>query len=347
MKRKLLGSCLLAALAFTACQNNDDSSSADDSFYAIKVNGGGVNTVNDMSDVTPLSIAQAIPSVSGVNYPTKMPVVFFFDDKLLISSITEDSFIVTENGSQVSGTISVNQASNGYAVLTFTPENEFAPSADISITLTTALQDDGGQGLLNDVTYQYGTLNEPSDSVDSNEGFENGTDGIAFIGDGNIMSGSQGCMDPFGGSSFGAITTGDMLVSGGNAIGGASSMMILGPFDNEVSSVTFNYNFLSSEFLEYVNSEFDDSFVAVVVGEDGAYTEFINSVNMIGTNNTQCLGFPGMPDNGDDYAGSTGWLSKQIDFPELNGPVYIVFITTDVADQIYSTVVGIDDVSFN
>ena len=348
MKKITLASLsLCAALSFTGCQNSDDSSSTKDSFYTVKVNGGGVNTISDLADSEPLQIAQAIPSVSGVDYPTNLPIVFFFNDKLLISSVTEDSFIVTENGNQVSGTISVNEAANGYAILTFTPEDEFAPNASIEITLTSALQDDGGQGLSQDTTYQYGTYSTPSDNIGANEGFENGTDGIAFIGDGNIMTGSQGCMDPFAGSAFGAITTGNQLISGENAIGEASSVMILGPFDSSVSSVSFNYNFLSAEFLEFVDSEYDDSFVAVVVGQNGAYSEFITSVNIIGQNNSQCVGFPGMPDNGDDYAGSTGWTNKQINFPEMEGPVYVMFVTTDVADQIFSTVVGIDDVSFD
>jgi hypothetical protein len=347
-KSTLFGCCLFAAFAFVSCESNDESNSGKDSFYKIISNGGGgVTTITDVADTTPLQIAQAIPSVSGRDYPSNIPIVFFFNDKLLVSSITEDSFIVTENGSQVSGTISVNEASNGYAIFTFTPNHGFSGNADIQITLTTAIQDDGGQGLEQEVVYQYTTFDEPTDDFAGNEGFENGNDGIVFIGDGNVLTGSQGCMDPFEGSSFGGITTGDHLISSGDAIGGASSLMILGPYDSDVSSVSFNYNFLSSEFQEYVGSEFDDSFVAVVIGENGAYSELITSVNILGLANTQCFGFPGLPDNGDDYAGTTGWVNKEISFGSLTGPVYIVFIATDVADQIYSTAVGIDNVAFN
>lgn len=349
MKRiTLLGYGLCAALAFTGCQSSDDSSPKENSFYKIINNGGaGATSITDEGDMEPLSIAQAIPSVPGQQYPVKAPVVFFMNDKVLIPSINEDTFIVKENGNQVSGTISVNEASNGYAIVTFTPNNEFAANAEIEVTLTTGIQDDGGQPMAQDMSYNYTTFSEPSDDVDNNVGFEEGVDGLLFVGDGSIMSGNQGCIDPFGGSSFAAITTGDMIVSPGAAIGGASSAMILGPFDGDVSSVSFNYNFLSAEFLEWVDSEYDDSFMAVVVGEDGAYAELITSVNIIGTNNSQCFGFPGMPDNGDEYAGYTGWTNKQMNFDSISGPVYIVFIATDVADQIYSTVVGVDDVTFN
>jgi len=347
-KITLLGYSLCAALAFTGCQNSDDSSPEETSFYKIVNNGtAGATAITDGGDTEPLSVAQAIPSVNGQQYPAKAPIVFFMNDKVLLPSINENTFIVKENGNQVAGIISVNEASNGYAIVTFTPNNEFSANADIEATLTTGMQDDGGQPMGEEMTYNYTTFSEPSDDVGGSEGFENGTDGMLFVGDGSIMSGTQGCIDPFGGSSFAAITTGDMIVSGGAAIGGASSAMILGPFDGDVSSVSFNYNFLSAEFLEWVDSEYDDSFMAVVVGEDGAYAELITSVNIIGMDNSQCMGFPGMPDTGDEYAGYTGWVNKQMNFDSISGPVYVIFIATDVADQIYSTVVGVDDVSFN
>lgn len=344
----LLGLGLFAAHIIVSCQSDDTSIPQESSFYKIVNNGNaGVTSITDSGDNVSLQIAQAIPSVSGTEYPVNSPILFFFNDKLLLSSVNEDTFIVTENGEAVSGIVSVNEASNGYAIFTFTPNQAFSANADIEITLTTGLMDDGGQPLQQEMVYNYTTFSEPSDSFEGNEGFENNNDGVLFIGDGNILSGAQGCMEPFAGTSFGAITTGNQLISQQTAIGEASSIMILGPYDSQVSSVSFNYNFLSAEFQEFVNSEYDDSLMAVVVGQDGAYAEFITSINIIGTNNSQCFGFPGMPDNGDGYAGSTGWINKQINFDSINGPVYVVFIATDVSDQIYSTVVGIDDVMFN
>ena len=343
-------SIVFAAFLFTGCQNDDTNvtEQQSSSFYKLISNGNaGVTNITDTSDDTPLRIAQAIPSVSGQQYPVNTPILFFFNDKILLSSVNEDTFIVKENGNQVNGIISVNEASNGYAIFTFTPNNTFSANADIEIILTTGLQDDGGQPLEEEIVYSYTTFSEPTDSFEGNEGFENDNSGVMFIGDGNILSGEQGCISAFEGNSFGAITTGNQLISHNIAIGEASSVMILGPYDSGVSSVSFNYNFLSAEFQEFVDSEYDDSLMAVVVGEDGAYAELITSVNIIGTANSQCFGFPGMPDNGDDYAGTTGWVNKQINFDSINGPVYIVFIATDVADQIYSTVVGIDDVAFN
>ncbi|PZR24116.1 MAG: hypothetical protein DI539_01500 [Flavobacterium psychrophilum] len=350
MKKIILCSGLLAALMFTGCSSDDsDSVNNNSDFYTIVNKGsGGVSSVTDANDTEPLEVAQAVPSVSGQQYPANTPAVFFMNDKLLLSSVNENTFIVKENGKKVAGTISVNEAANGYAILTFMPYKTFADNANVEITLTSGLQDDGGQGLYQDMSYEYTTYSVPSGSFNNNTGFENGANGVVFIGDGNIISNPLGCLSPFAGSSFAAISSGDALVSANAAIGGTSSAMILGPFDsNSASSLSFNYNFLSAEFLEYVGSEFDDSLMAVVVGQNGAHVEFVTSVNTIGENVTQCNGFPGMPDDGDDYAGFTGWTSKTINFGSLTGPVYVIFVATDVTDDIYSTVVGIDNLELN
>lgn len=334
----------------TSCEKSDsDNENEPNSFYKIVNKGNaGVSSINDFEDTVGLSVAQAIPSVSNEAYPANMPILFFFDDKILLSSITEENFIVTENDIKIKGTVSISEASNGYAILSYTPERQFAANAHIKVVLTTDLQDDAGMGNTQDTVLEYTTTSSNNSSFTGNTGFENDSDGVNFVGDGNILTGAQGCVAPFGGSSFGAITTGLQLISGDNAIGEASSIMILGPINNNVSSISFNYNFLSAEFQEYVGSEYDDSFMAIVVGENGAHSEFVASVNTIGVDgNTSCSAFPGMPDNGDAYFGTTGWLNKQISFDSVGDSVYVIFVVTDVTDAIYSSIVCIDDVSFN
>lgn len=335
---------------FSGCEKSDsDNDNETSSFYKVINKGNaGVNSISDFDDVTGLSVAQAIPSVSNRAYPANMPILFFLDDKILLSSITEDNFIVTENDIKIKGIVSVSEASNGYAILSYIPERQFAANADIKITLTTDLLDDAGMGNTQDTVIEYTTTASNNSSFTGNTGFENGSEGINFVGDGNILTGTQGCVAPFGGSSFGAITTGLQLISGDNAIGEASSIMILGPIDANISSISFNYNFLSAEFQEYVGSEYDDSFMAIVVGENGAHSEFVTSVNTIGeAGNTSCSAFPGMPDNGDAYFGTTGWQNEELSFSSVGDTAYIIFIVTDVTDAIYSSIVCIDDVSFN
>lgn len=351
MKKILFLAASFIWLFIVGCSSSDEENVAEGpeaATYKIINNGNAsVTSVTDSGDAMGLSVAQAIPSVSGNVYPSNMPIVFFLDDKILLPSITTESFKVKENGVAVGGVISINEASNGFAIFTFTPKHQFKSSASIEIVLTTDLKDDGGNGFASEVAYHYTTAAVQPANFDTNGGFENGDDGVNFIGDGNIMTAPQGCMNVFNGTNFAAISTGSQLVSDQTAIGEASSIMIVGPVADAVSTVTFNYNFLSAEFQEFVGSVYDDSFVVIVYGDDGAYTEMINSVNLIGTaGNTQCTGFPGMSDAGDVYYGSTGWLSKTLTFPSVGANAHVIFIATDVTDQIYSTVVGIDDVSF-
>ncbi len=352
-------SCLIILTStMLSCSSSDsnDSTPTPETFYKIINNGnGGVTSITDSSDSEDLIIAQAIPSVSNVAYPANIPIVFFFNDKILLSSITEESFIVTENDVKVTGTISINEGSNGFAIFNFTPKVQFSANATIKIKLTGGLKDDAGIGLQSEQTYEYTTsavanrTSSPS-TFDGNYGFENGTAGVSFIGDGNILSGTVGCINPFGGSNFACLTSGDSLVSTSNAIGDASSIMIVGPITGpaDITSLSFNYNFLSAEFQEYVDSVYDDTFIAIVFGANGAHSEFITSVNTIGTaGNQQCGNFPGMPDDGDEYAGSTGWINKVLNFGNVGNEVYVAFIITDVSDGIYSSVLAVDDINHN
>ncbi len=336
----------------TAC-NKDDSPAEDttddevvDTTYTIVNNGnGGVATVSDTSDDIPPSIAQAVPAVQGETFTNTLPILLFFDDKLLLSSL-EDNLEVTQDGEIIGGTITINEGANGYAILTFSPSETFGVNKTILFTLSGEIQDDGGNAFGQDYSLNFKTKAGSTGSFDSNTGFENGTQGVEFIGDGNIMSGNQGCVDPVAGNSFAAITSGDQLISGDAAIAGASSLMILGPIDESFSNFSFSYNFLSAEFQEFVDSEFDDSVVVTVVGPDGAYSEFLTSVNTVGLKgNTQCEGFPGLPDEGDDYAGSTDWISKTINSGTIGSPAYIVFTITDVSDTIYSSVLALDQIN--
>ena len=338
---------ILISISITSCKKDETEEIDVDEIYTIVNNGtGGVNTANDTGDYVPLDVAQAIPSVSGAEYASSMPIILFFNDKIVLSSI-QDNFVITENGEKVGGLISINEGANGFAILTFIPNKKFANNAAIELTLKTGMTDDAGNGLSEDFVIDYTSSYSAVSDFDSNGGFESGDNGVTFIGDGNILTGTQGCVDPYEGNSFAGITSGNQLISGGNAIGGATSSMILGPINTTVSTLNFKYNFLSSEFQEFVDSVFDDSVIISVVGENGAYSEFLTSVNTINTDgNTECSDFPGLPDDGDSYAGATGWISKSINVGSLEGPVYIIFTISDVADTIYSSALTVDAITY-
>lgn len=351
MKTKLKYLALISLMLFIGC-SKDDSPTEDttddgdemvDTNYVIVNNGnGGVTTASDTGDDIPPVIAQAVPAVQGETFSNTLPILLFFNDKLLLPSL-EDNLQVTQDGEVIGGIITINEGANGYAILTFSPSETFGINKTILFTLSGDIQDDGGNLFGQDYSLSFKTKAGSTGSFDNNTGFESGTQGVEFIGDGNIMNGNQGCVDPVAGNSFAAITSGDQLISEGSAIAGASSLMILGPIEESFSNFNFNYNFMSSEFQEFVDSEFDDSVIVTIVGPDGAYSEFLTSVNTVGLEgNTQCEGFPGLPDEGDEYGGSTGWISKSISNGNIGAPAYIVFTITDVSDTIYSSILALD-----
>ena len=314
--------------------------------YTIVNNGdAGVTSITDKEDQDALAIVQAVPSVSDASYPSSIPIMFFFNDKIYLNSL-KDNFTVEQNGKTVGGTITINKAANGYAILTFTPSQAFSVNANITVTIKKDVEDDGGNGLYEDYILTFTTVAGSTLNFDSNKSFESGTTGVLFMGDGAVLSGTQGSVSPENDSKFGVITSGDLLVSSGSAIGGASSLMLLGPINTDLSSLTLHYDFASSEFNEYVGSEFDDCAMITIYGPNGSYSAVITSVNTIGTANTQCTGFAGLPDEGDNYAGHTGWVSKTYSFSKVGTPAYIIFTVTDVSDQILSSALAIDDISY-
>lgn len=342
-------------LFLTSCKKDEpQDEESDKPTYTIKNDGeGGVSNILDTVDTDPPQIVQSIPSVNGGTYTKTIPIIIFIDDKVYLNSI-EDNIEVkyaVKSGNKeqlIGGTVFINESSNGFAILSFLPYTPFETNKQVIFTLSKGLQDDGGNGLEEDYVLSFSTTSTNSGSFIGNESFENGMSGVYFEGDGAIMQGAQGCVSATSGSNFCAITSGSNLISNGVAIGGTTSLVTLGPIDQELSSISFDYNFLSTEFQEYVGSDFDDTFMVIIFGTNGAHTEFITSVNTVGTEgNTECSDFPGIPDTGDSYAGSTGWIEKTISFDNVGKPSYIIFTVTDVADDIYSSVAAIDNISLN
>ena len=351
MKNVTKLACVALAVVAFSCGKDDDATAPvapnPNNTGLVNNGAGGVTAQTDTSDTDLLSVVQAIPSTPGV-YPANLPIMFFLDDKVYLPSV-ENNLRVTQDGTPVVGKITVNESSNGYAILTFTPASPFGANKMIEATLKVEMEDDGGNGLPAEFKISYTTGGNGGAALgpfDTNGSFESDTAGVAFIGDGNISTGT-GDIQPQHLTKFGIITTGNQLVSGGSAVGGETSMMILGPINSNLSSLTFQYDFASTEFNEYVNSQFDDVAMVTVTGPNGSYTTMLTSVNIVGTaGNTQCNGCANMPDNGDSYAGHTGWTAKNINFAAVGSPAYVVFTVTDVGDGIYSSALAVDNITF-
>lgn len=319
----------------------------DTTFSVVNTGNGGVTEANDTEDQVALEIAQAIPAATKGNYATNTPIILFFNDKILLSSL-ENNVSVMMGEHKVGGNISINEGNNGYAILIFTPHQEFEKDQNIVFTLKKGVQDDGGNSLSSIFSISYITQESGNTAFDDNTSFEKGMEGVAFSGDVGLLQNEQGCVSPPLGNTFCAASTGDYIISEtGEAIGNTTSTIILGPINKNLTSFSFQYNFLSSEFQEYVDSEFDDTVIMTVFGPEGAYSKFITSVNTVGNEgNTDCSSFPNLPDDGDEYAGATGWITDNSTFPAVGNPSFVIFTVTDVSDEIYSSVLAIDDISF-
>lgn len=332
------------ALLSTSCKKESKDENTTPSYKIVNSGNASVTSITDTEDKTTLNVVQAVPSVEENAYPCTMPIMLFLDDKVLLSTII-DNVTVEQDGQIVGGTISVNEAANGFAIITFTPSKEFASGKEITITIKKELTDDGGNGFEEDYVLTYLTKSASTGSFDNNASFENGKVGVSFVGDGAILE-SQGDIIPNFGSKYAAITTGNALISDSSAVGGSSSMMILGPISKSMKKLTFNYDFVSTEFNEYVGSVYDDCAMVTITGPNGTISKFITSVNTIESNNTACVGFAKLPDTGDEYAGHIGWQTMSFDITEVGTPAYITFTVTDVKDGIYSSALVVDNITY-
>ena len=310
------------------------------------IGNAAVSEIGQSFNPGPLAIVQTVPFFSPADavleYQANAPVVFFFNDNLYLGSL-KGNIIVTADGRPVHGTVVINEAANGYAVLTFTPREQLPPGQQISVVMSRELQDGGGNRMQRDFHLSFVTTPGAQTAfTPDNFGFETGADttGVVFNGDGAILR-ARGPLVPFEGYYLAAISTGSRLLSAGTAMGGTMSQIILGPIMEPFSSLAFHFNFISAEFNEFVGSEFDDTATITVSGPQGSRSEIITTVNTVGFNNTPFVGFPGMPDMGSS-AGHTGWQVFRMDNLNVGTPAFITFTITDVADDIYSSILAVD-----
>lgn len=182
-----------------------------------------------------------------------------------------------------------------------------------------------------------------------------------------------GRLDAFNAVFNGNFEIGDM--SGWNTIGTASSVTSLGPLvvqdgarmafistgpaatnlstrfsqsfvvQDDVSSipVQFTYNFVTEEYPEWVGTMYNDCTAIELKAPDGSVhtlaTESVNASSFVPVGG---ITLPG----GDDTVGMTGWKTLAIDIPVTEGPgEYQIFIT-DKGDDIYDSVLLLDDIRF-
>ncbi len=183
--------------------------------------------------------------------------------------------------------------------------------------------------------------------------FDYGMLGWTRVGDGRVIS-QLAFLTPQTGPNMGIISTG----MGYTQSMGSLSQALVVPAN--ATQLSFKWNFLSEEFLEYIGSVYQDTFQVVIINEQGE-----SDVIMIKTIDSIAAQFgasapseeypDGIPgdliyvspdisfDIGDVYM--TGWQSSSLNIASYQGQcVTLRFRCTDVGDSAYDTAVLLDDI---
>jgi hypothetical protein len=189
-----------------------------------------------------------------------------------------------------------------------------------------------------------------------NGNFEDGMLGWTKDGDGRIIS-QLGYLDPTGGNYMGIISTG----LGFTTQTGNISQSFKVPAN--ASKLSFKWNFLSEEFLEYIGSSFQDKFQLVLINDETGEEVLMNkTIDIIASefgasrpSDQYPDGIPGdliavSPDITFDRGGvyMTGWQTSEFSLTAYKGKcVTLVLRCTDVGDSIYDTAIILDDIVIN
>ncbi len=299
------------------------------------------------SSSLPAQVKQAVPPVDSVQVPSGSPILLFTDGKYPNVSFKLVAFTLSGQ-SDITAKVVITKLSSTKAkdIFVLSGKEPFPLGASVVVTLS--------GDITGNLTFNV-DHNAPV-SADGKLGFEGekGSDQCAdpayspvpvgWKGFGDTAAiGPTGSLKPTEGQRMLALTTGQALC--GEAIGQTTSIVVSGPITmGPAAGVSFNYNFQSSEFDDYCNSDYDDTFLTILAGPKGAVAKIVNSVNMVCDGKMQKdATFPKMPDGGDQVYRETGIQAGAIS-GDVGSPAVVAFVVTDVGDNILSTVVGIDDI---
>lgn len=296
----------------------------------------------DESDATPLNVIQTVPNDGDISVPPTTNIQIFFDDEIDPSTINDFSiFVKDSSGNRQCGTYSGELSEAGNTILFFAPFNSLPEDDTITVTLEqeNGITDGGGNTLSSTFSFSFQTTSQLNPTADLS--FELGGEGWSFSGDGDIVS-TFGDIVPIDGSRMAGISTENQF--GNTANSSTTSTLTSGPIDvpSSAVSLSFQYDFISEEFDEFVGTEFDDSFTVNIIGPNDSISEVVTSVNQVGTEASIPVNLPGMDD-----ADHTDWTVKSIDIQGLGSPITISFTVTDVGDEVVDSVVLVDDLNFD
>lgn len=172
-------------------------------------------------------------------------------------------------------------------------------------------------------------------------------EGWTRAGDGRVIS-RLGTVNPAQGSFMGIISTGLGYTTSSGSISQCFTVQ------NNQSSIKVKWNFLSEEFLEYINSQFQDYFRIKIIKQDGSEVILLSkTIDQIAAQFGATQQNPGQlisvsPEIVFDRGGvyMTNWQESTFDITAYRGQVVtIVFSAGDVGDSIFDTAILLDNVN--
>lgn len=291
--------------------------------------------------------------ITGGGYYAVTPAfISYYNKSFPNSAVHAGTCRSTYNNSMASAFI-------GNGAMTYTGYSDYVASSyahDTAITNWTSLVSGGTTSeALNDAVAAHGAhdgsgayleLAGSSNLVISGEGILNGTfedgniNGWTGVGDVRVIP-YLGPLSPAEGAYMSIISTGL-----GSIMDSDSYVEQTFCIPADATTLSFDYNVVSEEPMEWVGTEFDDQFEGGLLTQDGTLTivayESINSSAWTAVGGIDFYG-------GDDTTYMTGWKHVTIDVTALAGgpPVTLYFNTWDLGDSIYDTAALIDNVKID
>src|SRR3990167_6354264 len=103
-------------------------------------------------DTTPPTVISTSPVNGATNVAINSAITATFSERMDASTITTVTFIVSDGGSQISGTVSYN---SGQKKATFTPSSNLAFSTVYTALITSAVKDEAGNPMVSDYTWSF------------------------------------------------------------------------------------------------------------------------------------------------------------------------------------------------
>ncbi|WP_028519884.1 cellulose binding domain-containing protein [Ruminococcus flavefaciens] len=165
-----------------------------------------------------------------------------------------------------------------------------------------------------------------------------------YDGDCRVIT-SQGDVKPTG-TRMAFISTGIGSKSGVSMSGSQGSILFQTVRNTDNDTLTFDYDYISEEPMEYVGSKFDDKFEIQILDKNDTvlYSKIMESVNTSKWYSVGGIDF----DGGDSTVYHTNWKNATIDISAYkHQTITIKFLVYDVGDSIYDSAVVLDNIKLS